>query len=80
MASLPHDLVLMRDFNIHVESSSSDVRQITGVLESFNLDQCVNFPTHIRGHSLNLMIFSKGCDVLSVSTSDMISDHFCFFF
>ena len=76
MASLPHDLVLMGDFNLHVESSSSDVRQLTGILESFNLDQYVNFPTHIRGHSLDLMIFSKGCDVLSVSTSDMISDHF----
>ena len=63
MASLPHDLVLMGDFNLHLESSSSDVRQLTGILESFNLDQYVNFPTHVRGHSLDLIIFSKGCDV-----------------
>ena len=76
MVSLPHELVLMGDFNLHVESSSSDVRQPTGILESLNLDPYVNFPTHIRGHSIDLMIFSKGCDILSVSTSDMISDHF----
>ena len=54
MASLPHDLVLMGDFNLHVESLSSDVRQLTGILESFNLDQYVNFPTHIRRNSLHL--------------------------
>ena len=36
MASLPHNLVLMGDFNLHVESSPSDVRQLTGILESLN--------------------------------------------
>ena len=34
------------------------------------------FHIHIHGHSLDLMIFSKGCDVFSVSTSELISDHF----
>ena len=66
----------MGDFNLQLESSSSDVRQLTGILESFDLNQQVNFPTHINGHSLHVMIFSKGCDVLSVSPSDAISDHF----
>ena len=36
----------------------------------------MDFPTHIQGHSLDLMIFSKGFDVLSVSVSDKVSDHF----
>ena len=76
LASLPHDLVLMGDFNLHLESSSSDVRQLTGILESFDLNQHVNFPTHIHGHTLDVMIFSNRCDVLSVSPSDAISDHF----
>ena len=30
----------------------------------------------MHGHSLDVMIFSKGCDVLFVSPSDAISDHF----
>ena len=76
LASLPHDLVLMGDLNLHLESSSSDVRQLTGILESFDLNQHVNFPTHIHGHSLDVMIFCNRCDVLSVSPSDAISDHF----
>ena len=78
IASLPHDLALMGDFNLHLESSSSDVRQLSSpvILESFDLHQRVNFATNIHGHSLDVMIFSKGCDVLSVSPSDVISDHF----
>ena len=66
----------MGDFNLHIESQSSDHRQLTGILEHFDLNQHVKFPTHIHGHSLDVMIFSKGCDVLSVSPSDAISDHF----
>ena len=76
LASLPHDLLLMGDFNLHLESSSPDVRQLTSILESFYLNQHVTFPTHIHGHSLDVMIFSNRCDVLSVSPSDDISDHF----
>lgn len=76
MCTLPHDLVLMGDFNLHVDTPNSDARQLVDILESFDLDQRVDFPTHIHGHSLDLMIFSKGCDVLSVSPSDKISDHF----
>ena len=66
----------MGDFNVHLESSSSDDRQLTGILQSFDLNQHVNFSTHIHGHSLDVMIFSHSCDALSVSPSDAISDHF----
>ena len=76
IALFPYNLVLMGDFNLHIESVSSDVRQLTGILEFFDLNQHVNFPTHIHGDSLDVMIFSEGCDVLSVSPSDAISYHF----
>ena len=59
-----------------IDSSSSNARQISGIWKSFSLHLYVDFPNHIHGHSLNLMICSTGCDVLSVSTSDLISDHF----
>ena len=48
----------------------------TGILESFDLHQYVDFPTHIHGHSLDLLICSPGCSDLSVSVSDLISYHF----
>ena len=34
MSTLPHDLVVMGDFNLHVDTSSSDVRQFADILES----------------------------------------------
>ena len=46
------------------------------VFWSLDLHQCVDFPTHIHGHSLDLMIRSSGYNVLSVSASYLISDHF----
>ena len=63
MSTLPCDLVLMKDFNLHVDTSSSDVRHFADILESFDLDQRVDFSIHIHDHSLDPMIFSKGFDV-----------------
>ena len=75
ISTLPHDLGLMGDFNLPIDSSSSDAGRLSGMLDSFDLHQCVDFPSHIHGHSLDLMICSPGCNVLSVSASDLISDH-----
>ena len=66
----------MGDFIIRIDSLSSDARQLTGVLEFFDLHQYVDFSTHIPCHSLDYMILSIECNFLSVFTSDMISDHF----
>ena len=66
----------MEDFNVDIDSSSSDARQLTILLESFDLDWYFSFLTHIHGHSLDLMIFAKGYDVISVSSSGKISDRF----
>ena len=63
----------MGDFDLDIDSLSSDAGQLSGILETFDLHRCVDFPTHIHGHSLNLMIGPTGCNVLSVSTSDLIS-------
>ena len=76
VSTLPHDLALMGDFNLRIDSSSSDAGQLSGILESFDLHQCVDFHAHSHGHSLHLMICSTGCSVLFLSTSDLILDHF----
>ena len=74
MASIPDDLVLKGDFGLHIDSISSNARQLIGILETFDMNQYINFPSHIHGHSLAL-IFCQKCDVLSVSSPDKISDH-----
>lgn len=74
--TIADEVVLMGDINLHVDIPSPEVEQFNNILSSFNLKQHVDFPTHIHGHSLDLIISSEGCDVLSVSASDKISDHF----
>ena len=69
----------MGDFNLHLDSPSSDVRQLTAILGYFDLDQYVDFLTHIHGHAFDLMMFSKRCYVLFVSTYGMISYYFSVF-
>ena len=64
------------DCGLHIDSSSVNAGQLSGILGSFDLHQYIVFPTHIHGHSLDLMIRSTGCNVLSVSTFDLISGHF----
>lgn len=76
VVTISKDLVIMGDFNLHVDTVSTDSKQFSDILESFNLSQHVDFPTHIHGHSLDLVISSAGCEVLSVSVADRISDHF----
>ena len=81
ISTLPHDLALMGDFNLCIDSSSSDAGQLSGILESFDLHQYVDFPTHIHDHSLDLMMFSSGCKFLSFSASDFKLDFgplFCY--
>ena len=52
MAALPHHLVLMGDLILHIESSTWDVRQLSGILESFDLNQQVSFPIRFPDHTL----------------------------
>ena len=52
---------------------------LEGYLLFWTLSTSINtliFPISIHGHSLGLMICSSGCNVLSVSASDLISGHF----
>ena len=57
-------------------SSSSDSLQLSGILESFDLHQQNDFPANIQGHFLDLLIYSWGCNVFFVLTSNLISGPF----
>ena len=50
-------LVVVGDFNIHVDvPNDSDSSKFLDLLESFSLQQHVVGPTHIHGHTLDLVI------------------------
>ena len=50
------NLVIIGDFNFHIESTSSNSKTFNSLIDSFDLTQKVNFPTHIYGHTLDLLL------------------------
>jgi hypothetical protein len=76
LSSLPHDSIIMGDFNLHVDVPSNATTEFLETLSSFDLHQHVDFPTHILGHTLDLIITSTALKLKSVIPSDRFSDHF----
>lgn len=57
-------LVLLGDFNIHVDvPTDMDAIQFRDLLDSMGLQQHVKQPTHIHGHTLDLLI-TRQSDVI----------------
>ena len=56
-STLSGKLVLLGDFNVHLDKSSEpEAIQLRSLLDSFGMEQHVDGPTHIRGHTLDLVI------------------------
>ncbi len=68
-------MLLLGDFNIHVDTDTVHALEFMSVLECFNLQQHIDFPTHVHGHTLDL-VCSIGIDSIASKGSDIgISDH-----
>ena len=49
--------IILGDFNIHVDNKScSDAQHFLDLTDSLNLTQHVQVPTHIKGHTLDLVL------------------------
>ncbi len=76
---LPGNILIAGDFNFHVDNiTDPDTIKFNKILESFNLQQHINGPTHKRGHTLDLII-TRNEDKLVTGTKIhdlVISDHF----
>ena len=76
--TLPSKLVVLGDFNVHVDSKdNADARNIFDLLSSLNLEQHVHCPTHQHGHTLDLVIL-RAADARPVQPEvhpAMLSDH-----
>ena len=76
MSSVPGELFILEDFNLLLDTPSSQTDNFTDVLSTFGLDQHVNFSTHIYGHWLDLFISRSTTQTLfSIYPSDGLSDH-----
>ena len=71
------NLVIIGDFNFHLEKTCSNSKTFHSLIDSSDLIQKVNFPTHIYGHTLDLVLTKSNNDNISnVHTTDDFSDHF----
>ena len=74
----PESLIFVGDFNFHMDvPSDPDARTFLDLLTSMGLKQHVSVPTHISGHTLDLVI-TRAQDpvVCSIPVADRyLSDH-----
>ena len=74
----PDRLLITGDFNVHVDTPNDPTAaKFLSILESFGLVQHVTVPTHVAGHTLDLVIIREDCDLLTCSpvAHYMISSH-----
>ena len=74
----PEKLVIMGDFNIHVDvAGDKDASKLQDLFESLGLQQHVKGATHIHGHTLDLIVTRQSQSVISMPQVDrLFSDHF----
>ena len=71
------NLAIIGDFNLHLETTSSNSKTFHSLINSFHLIQKVNFPAHINGHTLDqVLIKSSNDNISNVHTIDAFSNHF----
>ncbi len=75
MQALIIKIIILGDFNIHVDTVCSNTTQLISLLNFFDLIQNINFPTHTHGHTLD-RVCTSGLNNISVSGLAIpISDH-----
>ena len=68
---------IVGDFNIHWDvPSDNNVKRFADLLESLNIIQHVHAPTHIDGHTIDLILTPSGNHgITSTKTTLLLSDH-----
>ena len=70
-------LLIVGDFNIHIDSDSSESEQFKAMFDTYSLSQNVTTPTHNRGHILDLVLTRSNADMMrTISVTDQaLSNH-----
>ena len=72
-------LVIAGDFNIHMDTPTQTYpKKFSELCAAFDHTQHVTFPTHIKGHTVDLVL-SRQCDTVQPTKprrGDLISDHY----
>ena len=70
-------LIILGDFNIHIETDNPEARQVKQLLTEHNMEQHVNSSTHKAGHIIDWVITNSDTKLLSkvYVVDKCISDH-----
>ena len=76
LSSINSPYHIFGDFNIHVDVPGGDGCKFMTFLDSCDLKQFVNQPTHLLGHTLDLILSPSDQDtIIDVKIGDFVSDH-----
>ncbi len=74
--TIPGDLILVGDFNIHYENlNDPGALRLRELLRAYNMTQHVQEATHTCGHILDLCVTRHDSRVINATVEDLISDH-----
>ena len=78
LASSAVDVLLAGDINLHMDENEHYSSRFKEIMDSFNLIQHIDFPTHKHGHTLDIVAtFDGDLDASAfVSCQNDVSDHF----
>ena len=76
LSSINSSYYICGDFHIHVDVTVGDGHKFMTFLDSCDLKQLVNQPTHLRSHILDLILSPSDQDtIVDVKICDFVSDH-----
>ena len=58
LVTIKDNVILAGDINIHMEEDSLYPNKVKDILDMFNFTQHIDFPTHIQGHTLDIIATS----------------------
>ena len=69
--------IIAGDTNIHMDTETNVANQMKDLLDSYNLMQHIDCATHIKGHTLDLVITPKNVSIQDVCVKNIdLSHHF----
>ena len=76
LVALKDDILLAGDINIHMDTDEYSTMKFKDILDTFNIVQYVKFPTHIQGHTLDIIAtFGDSPCVSSVEANEYDISH-----
>lgn len=73
--AMSHSVILLGDFNIHVDTDCAESHEFLSVIQCLNYEQHVKFPTHSQGHRLDLVCTTGLQNVSVIGSQIELSDH-----